>query len=141
MAGYLESDRVLLREYLGYSSSFLQADSRFESAITNSQAVADGGTRPDSSLQLRILVNVAACQAIDLAIANLRTLYGATAAGKGAITIDAARETALRRSEGSDYVSRLAIALDVEVYRDPYQGGALVHNTPAQSLPRVRSSY
>jgi hypothetical protein len=141
MADYAEADRVQIRRYLGYSSLFLQADPRLESAINASRAVADGGTRPDASLQTQILADITSCQGIDTAIANLRPLIGVTQAGKGAATIDAARETARLRSEGSSYVSRIAAALDVEEYRDPFQAMSLVRRNPAANFPYARNPY
>jgi hypothetical protein len=46
---YSELDRTLIRHYLGFGAIFGQADPRLESAVTASQSLADGGSRPDSN--------------------------------------------------------------------------------------------
>jgi len=110
MASYLESDRVSVREYLGFSSLFLQADPRLESAITASQAIADGGTRPDNSLQLRVLTIVAALQAIDAAIDNLLIQQGTMELAEA--KLNSYREMIRLKARGRIYVHRLARVFD-----------------------------
>src|SRR6185312_3737480 len=48
---YLEQDRVWIRHYVGFGAIYLQAEPRLESAITATQSIADGGSRPDSSTE------------------------------------------------------------------------------------------
>ena len=107
---YIESDRVAIREYLGFSALFLQADPRLESAITISQAIVDGGTRPDNSTELRAKAIIVSLQAIDQALNDMTGTYGATAVDE--IKVDTARETARLRMHGRMYVHRLARIFD-----------------------------
>jgi hypothetical protein len=137
---FTESDRVQIRRYLGFSSLFLQADPRLESAITASQAVSDGGTRPDNSLETQIKADLTYCQAVDTAIAALRPVMGATSVGRKAVEIDTAREHARLKNDGSTIVGRLATALDVERYWDPFYQ-AEVRRNPTQRYPYVRNPY
>ena len=46
---YSEQDRTLIRHFLGFGAIFNQADPRLEAAITASQSLANGGSRPDSN--------------------------------------------------------------------------------------------
>jgi hypothetical protein len=49
---YLELDRVYVRRYIGYPGGlWLQSEPRLENAISATQSIADGGTRPDSSAE------------------------------------------------------------------------------------------
>jgi hypothetical protein len=123
MAAYAESDRVQIRQYLGYSAIFLQADPRLESAITASLAVADGGTRPDNSTQTLVLGIVTKLQATDTAIDALDALQGGTSVDGGDVEVDAARELARLRSKGRQYVYRLARIFDTEPIADVFGAG------------------
>ena len=48
---YTELDRTYVRRYVGYGAIFLVSEPRLEAAITNTQSVAEGGARPDSSTE------------------------------------------------------------------------------------------
>jgi hypothetical protein len=136
---YTEADRVQIRRYLGVASLYLQADPRLESAITASQSIADGGTRPDSSLETQIKADLAACAAVDAAIAATRQTMGATKVEE--ISLDTVREVALRKQEGAMYVGRIARALDVEVYVDPYFNAEVRLRPATTQFPYVRNPY
>ena len=113
---WAEADYVQIRMYLGYSTTFLQADPRLDSAIKNVQALADGGTRPDNSAELAIRGVIAQLQLTDQAIANLTPLYGASQLDE--VTLDVARQDALLRRQGRALVTRLGAFLDTGRYRD-----------------------
>lgn len=92
---WTEADRVQIRGYLGYSSQFLQADPRLENAMTNAQAIADGGTRPNpspSAAETQVRLIIANLQSIDTFMLNLGQFAGATKVDGGEAMIDAARE-------------------------------------------------
>lgn len=108
---FTELDRVNIRHYLGYSSVFLQVDSRLESAITALQSVADGGTRPTSDAETSAKALLTELADIDTKIKALRDQQAATEV-IGEMKLDAAREQARLRSEGRVYVHRLARMVD-----------------------------
>lgn len=120
---FLESDRVQIRQYLGFSATWLQADPRLESAITTVQSIADGGTRPDNSTELQIKAIVTKLQAIDTNIDGLATQQGALGADD-ATKLDSARETARLQGVGRMYVHRLARALDTSPHSDIFAAGS-----------------
>lgn len=114
---YTESDRVQIRNYLGFASLYLQADPRLESAITASQATSDtGGTRPDNSTELFAKALVVKLQAIDTALDDMTGTFGATKVDE--ISVDTARETARLRMHGRMYVHRLARIFDTFPHSD-----------------------
>ena len=146
MTAFLESDRVQIRQYLGYSGLWLQADPRLESAITNIQAISDGGTRPDNSTQVLALAIVATLQGIDTRLSRLAGQVGTTAitaggAGGGSARIDTVRETARLNSEGRKYVHRLARILDTEPRADVFSAAPEEANAYPSAPFGGRSGY
>jgi hypothetical protein len=121
---FAESDRVQIRLYLGYPQIWLQADPRLENAITNIQAVSDGGTRPNpspSAAEVQAKALVTQLQNVDAALTNLQTFVGTTEAnGPGGAKIDAAREDARLRATGRMLVNRLAGIFDTVPGRDVF---------------------
>ena len=117
-----ESDRVVIRSFLGYSDLFLQADSRLEYAMTNLQAIADGGTRPNpspSAAEAYIRTIIAQLQTTDQNLVNLGQFAGATETD-GEAKVDAAREDARLRALGRMFVHRLARCFDTLPISDIY---------------------
>lgn len=108
---FTESDRVQIRQFLGYSALWLQADPRLESAIANIQSVADGGTRPDTSSEVQAKAIVTKLQLIDTAMDTLVIQQGATRV-QNKMELDSAREMSRLRSLGRQYVHRLARMFD-----------------------------
>ena len=108
---WVENDRSLIREMLGFSAIFLQADPRVEFAITSIQAIADGGTRPDNSSELRMRGYMADYQLILTSLKKLWPVAIATQADD--VKIDAARAMAVLRSEGRRIVMRACVMLGV----------------------------
>ena len=143
MTAFLESDRVQIRQYLGYSGLWLQADPRLESAITNIQAVADGGTRPDNSTQVLALAIVTTLQGIDARLGRLAGQVGTTSIGAGSSSakIDTVRETARLNSEGRKYVHRLARILDTEPRADVFSAAPEEANSYPSAPFGGRSGY
>ena len=120
---FTEADRVQIRGFLGYSSQFLQADPRLESAMTNAQSLSDGGTRPNpspSAAENQVRVIIANLQSIDTSMMNLQQFAGVTKADKGEAFIDAAREDARLRALGRMWVHRLARLFDTLPISDIY---------------------
>lgn len=115
---FTESDRVSIRNYLGFGALWLQADPRLENAITTVQSVADGGTRPDSSTETAIKAVITDLQTID---ARLKDLWIQMQAGAvDEVKVNPARGAALLRSEGRRLVHRLARHLDTYPRSDIY---------------------
>lgn len=52
---YSETQRTYIRKYVGFGAIYGQAEPRLENAVTATQSLADGGTRPDSSTENFIL--------------------------------------------------------------------------------------
>lgn len=120
---WAEADRVQIRMYLGYSDQFLQADPRLESAITNSQSLSDGGTRPNpspSAAETQARAIIVLLQGIDTSLNNLANYAGAVAADGDVTKVDAARETARLQGLGRMYVHRLARIFDTLPITDIY---------------------
>lgn len=116
MAAWTEAQRVQVRDILGFSGIFLQADPRLENALTSVLAIADGGTRPDNSTQLEILEIVCEVQGIYCQLQALRQQLAVLRADK--VHIDAARAIIMVRSEGRRLVTRLSAALSTNPRRD-----------------------
>ena len=120
---WVESDRVNIRLYLGFSALFLQANPRLESAITASQAIVDGGTRPDNSTETLARSIITELQGVDTKLDNLDPLMGGTKVDEA--EVDAARETARLCAKGRRYVHRLARIFDTAPIADVFSSAAI----------------
>jgi hypothetical protein len=108
---FSESDRVAIREFMGFSAIFLQAEPLLENAITAIQAVADGGTRPDQSSETRVKAIIQSLQAVEDAIDGIltaNTLGFAFTTKADEAALDCAMGLGLLRQRGRQYVTRLA---------------------------------
>ena len=144
---YAETDRTWIRRYVGYGSIFLQSEPRLENAITATQSIADGGSRPDSSTENNIkgiiygfaavttgtsgvtpgptsttgiTFNTPALRGlitIENAIANQDVFLGALKADGGEVEIDPAREMVRLRMEGRRLSHQLARMLGMKGVR------------------------
>lgn len=102
---FQESDRVQIRHFLGVGQLFLQAYPLLESAISATQSVADGGSRPDNSAELAIKALVVDLQTIET---QLKKQWNrAIAVTVDEVKVDAGRAVTILRMEGR----RLAYAL------------------------------
>lgn len=126
---YTESDRVQIRQYLGFSALFLQADPRLESAITASQWTIEGGARPDTSTEIFAKSLVTKLQSIDTSMDALACQSGVTQADEN-VHLDAAREMMRLKGMGRLYVHRLARVFDTYPRSDIYT-----------SSPQMDASY
>lgn len=138
MTAYLEADRVEIRRYLGFADLYLQADPRLENAITASQAVADGGTRPTSDAQTAILGliygrttknnrYIRGLQDIEADLSDLQLQQGATQADE--VKLDAARQAAMLEDAGRRLVHQLARMLDTFPRADIFSGSPTLSTT------------
>lgn len=113
---FLESDRVQIRMFLGYSALYLQADPRLESAITAIQSTTDGGTRPDSSSETQAKSLITSLQGIDTSLNTLDTFLGAVKADEA--TLSTVREDMRLRMKGRALVHRLGRIFDTRPRAD-----------------------
>jgi hypothetical protein len=113
---FSEASRVKLRDALGFSSIFIQADLRLENAITAIQSISDGGVRPDNSSELAALAIVAD---IETLYCDMKALWKAVSVGQAnKVKIDAVRGLMMLRSEGRRQVTRLSALLSTDPRRD-----------------------
>ena len=137
---YTETDRTWIRHFGGWGAIFGQADPRLEVAISATQSLADGGTRPDSSGEnlIKALIYGQAAIAgtagvtvgpasvasstlatpaqrgliqIEASIANQDVFLGASAVDGGDTKVDAAREMIRLRSDGRRLVYSMCLVL------------------------------
>lgn len=143
---YVEQDRVWVRKYVGYAAIWIQAEPRLENAITATQSIADGGSRPDSSTENYIkgviygFAAVTSAQAgvtpngsaqngafntpalrglvqIDQTIAQQDVFLGASSADGGEVEIDPVVETMRLKQEGRRLCNQLARMLGMRGVR------------------------
>jgi hypothetical protein len=113
---FTESDRVKIRDSLGFSAIWLQADPRLENAITSIQSISDGGVRPDNSSELAAK---AICADIETLYCDMKALWKAVSVGQAnKVKIDAVRGLMMLRSEGRRQVTRLSALLSTNPRRD-----------------------
>jgi hypothetical protein len=136
---YSETDRTWIRHFGGWGAIYQQADPRLEAAISATQSVADGGTRPDSNGEnlIKALIygqaavvgtagvtvsgtaqNTAFASPaqrgliqIEANIAMQDTFLGTSSADGGEVKINPAREMIRLRSEGRRLVNAMCIVL------------------------------
>ena len=143
---YSQQDRVWIRHFLGFSSTFYQFDPRLENAISATQAEGDGGTLPDSSTENNvkglvygfaavttgttgvtpgptaqsIVFNTPARIGLVQLQANLDLLMasqGATEADGGDVKLDVAREDRRIRNQGRAMVQEMCRILGMKAAR------------------------
>ena len=147
---FTESDRVDIREFMGFSAIFLQAEPLLENSITCIQAVTDpGGTRPDNSTELRVKAIIVSLRAIEAAIDNIVTggavFGGASGAGFAFVLkadeggLDPAMGLGLLRQRGRQYVTRLANILATKPRVDCFASSQ--PNPDAANLAVIKSSF
>jgi hypothetical protein len=139
---YSELDRTYIRRWVGFGAIYLQAEPRLESAISATQSIADGGSRPDSSTEnfvKSILWGSAATTGtsgvtpggttqdiafampfvrgliqVESNIARLDAFVGAIKVDKDATEIDSGREVKRLRAEGRRLVHALTRMLGMK---------------------------
>jgi hypothetical protein len=143
---YSEQDRTYVRWYCGWSATFLQAEPRLENAISSTQSIADGGTRPDSNTENLIkgiiygtnsqtgtgtVVNPGPTAQnsqfampasfgllqVDQQLSTLWAVALVRSADKGEQQLDVPRAMAMLRMEGRRLAFRLARALGLKSVR------------------------
>lgn len=136
----VESDRVQIRQYLGFGSLWLQLDPRLESAITAIQSTADGGTRPDSSTETQAKALLTKLQGIDTNLDNLANQQGAQEVD-GGTKLNQAKEMARLRAMGRMYVHRLARIFDTFPRSDVYSAAPMLEDSYPNYPETHRSGY
>lgn len=129
MAAWTEAERANIRHYLGFSAIFLQADPRLETAMTSVLAVADGGTRPDSSTQTQIQGWLTKLATVDQRLEDL--WIQAQATGVDEVKVNPAVGMSLLRKEGRRLVNNISRALSTTPRADIYSSApANPHGSP-----------
>jgi len=108
---FTEADRVLIRQYVGWSAIFLQYQPLLESAITTIQSKLDGGTRDDNSTELLVRSYLAQLQKIDAKLMEFDCL-GTNVVNK--IQQDNIRARMVIQQWGRTMVGRLCTVLSLE---------------------------
>jgi len=139
---YQEQDRVWVRHFVGFGAIYLQAEPRLESALTATQSIADGGSRPDSSTENFVKSTIYGSAAvtgpvgvtpggtaqnvaftmpflrgliqIEANIARLDSFVGALSVDEDATSLDSVRETKRLRAEGRKGVHALCRMLGMK---------------------------
>lgn len=117
---FTEAERVQLRYYLGFSRLWLHIDSRLESQMTTVQAIADGGSFPDSSTEDFIRARLADLAELETDLKALWTQ--AQALDADGLKIDVARAVRTLYGEGRRLVGAIADALDITPRRSVFGG-------------------
>jgi len=108
---FTEADRVLIRQYVGWSAIFQQFQPLLESAITTIQSVADGGIRIDNSTELLVKSLLADLQKVDAKLLDFDCL-GTNVVNK--IQMDNIRARMVVQQWGRTLVGRLCTVLSLE---------------------------
>lgn len=91
---------------MGASSIFLQVDARLENAITAVQSLADGGSRPDSSTEDAIRIDLADLADIET---RIKSLYGSLLVDDAeGIKLNSTRAIRGLKREGREIIARIA---------------------------------
>lgn len=116
MAAFTTLQRVDIRMYLGFDALYLDVDKRLENAMNAVQAVADGGTRPDSSEVTRITTFLTELNAIDAKMGA--SVDNAMAAKVDELEVDYARRYVMQVKRCRLLVSKIATILGVRIMKD-----------------------
>lgn len=123
---FAESDRVKIRRWLGFSAIFLQADPRLENAITSTQSLADGGSRPDDTTVIAIKDYLTKLTNIETQWVLLTTEGGMQGGTIDELKIDPLRGLAGLKQVGRMYVGFIADALATKPHRDVFSAPKLL---------------
>jgi hypothetical protein len=105
---YTEADRVQIRHFMGAGTTFLQLFPKLENAITVTQSVVDGGTRPDNSTELYLKSVITDLQAVESKLKDLHIQVQVVEANQKEIVLNVAQGVYLLRSEGRRMVGNLS---------------------------------
>ncbi len=109
MSGWVESDRVKLRRWLGATALFSQADPMIESALDAVQSLADGGSRPDASTETAIRAYLTKLDSIESALDGTIPIASVLGANDG--KLDPVRGAALIKQRGRQFIGHICDAL------------------------------
>ena len=121
---FTEANRVQIRHYMGAGSIYLQLFPKLENAITAVQAIADGGSRPDSSTETFVLSIITKLQAVDTKLERLHNQAQVVEANQQEIVLNVAQGLFLLRSEGRRFVGDLSRVLACAPLWDCYSSQA-----------------
>jgi hypothetical protein len=104
--------------YIGFNfySTF---DPEIKSVIIATQAVADGGTQPDDTLQQYVLGLITQLQNVDLQLLNVQTIDFVDASSAGS-KVNPARGDFLLRKQGRALIKQLCIVFGLKGVRQDY---------------------
>ena len=105
---YIEADRVQIRHFMGAGTTFLQLFPKLENAITVTQSLADGGTRPDNSTELLVKSIVTDLQLVETRLKNLHNQVQVVEANSKEIVLNVGKGLFLLRAEGRRMVGNLS---------------------------------
>lgn len=108
---FTEADRAQIRQYVGWTAIFQQAQPLLESAITTLQAKADGGNMVDNSTELLVKGLITQLQAVDAKLFQIDCL-GTNQVGN--IQQDNIRARMVVQQYGRMLVGRLCTVLSLE---------------------------
>jgi hypothetical protein len=117
---YTNQQLNTLYSYLGFNF-YLDFDPNIKSMIIATQAVADGGTQPDDTLQLQILNLCDQLAYKDQQLLNLSNLDWINSSSTGAMINPAMGDFLLRR-QGRALIKQLCIILALKGVRADYYG-------------------
>lgn len=137
---FIESDRVQIRRWLGFSGIFLQADPRLENAITSVQATADGGTRADDSTVVAIKDYLEKLSGVETEWMKLTVEGGMQGGQIDELKIDPLRGLQGLKQIGRMYVGFICDALSTRPHRDVFTSPKLLSEGGA-SLPDYSGGY
>ena len=111
MTAFTEIQKVEIRKYMGAGSIYLQQFPKLENAITAVQAVADGGTRPDSATQNSIVSYLTKLATIETKLEALQCQVQVVNAGEDEVKLNVAQGIFLLHKEGKRMIGIIARTL------------------------------
>ena len=119
MAGYTNSNLNDIYNYLGFNH-YVLFDPEIKAMIISTQAVVDGGSQPDGSLQAKVLGIVSTLQSqIDANLSILSPMFFASKSSSGAV-VDMARADWMLRRQGRALIQQLCIIMGIKGVRQDY---------------------
>lgn len=116
-----ETERVSVRQYLGFSGLNTHLDSKLEGAITSVQSEADGGSMPDDSSEVALRNMLTKLDSIETQIEALRG-YMMVDKVEDVGRLDPPRGVLMLRSEGRRWVGKMTDLLGCKARRDVFSG-------------------
>lgn len=139
MVGYSNAQLNQIYTYIGFNA-YVTFEPQIKSAITSTQATADGGSQPDGTLQTQVLQLCSNLSSIDQQLLNLQPLFFISKSSTGATISPQIGDFMLRR-QGRALIGQLCTIFGLSKVRQDYYSKAKVGSGVDDGMSHFPSDF